>query len=63
MKWFIENIGEGREIRFLHGRVIDRPWNGSSVTMIVPFNIFARFVIGVWHALKFPAELWWERKK
>lgn len=35
----------------------------TTVTMLIPFNLIARFLLSVCYIMKAPAELWWERKK
>ena len=64
MKWRLwDKCKEAEEFMFFHGLVNRYYWREESLTVVVPFNIVARFFLSIFHALRFPAELWWERKE
>jgi len=60
-RWFISTVREAERIPYLHGIISHRMWQGSSISVLIPFNIVARLGLTFWEFLKVPKYLWWER--
>lgn len=63
MKWLIDKIPQSQAARWWHGVVYFDWVKNRTITMLMPFNLIARFVLCIYHTIRMPKELWWERNE